>query len=184
MKETNLPDQEVVGNQIVEDISHIICEALGEGAVACQACDSTLWEGTRVVVYAFRPVGEPTFQIGYTKCAEGRYAPSECFTLGVRELLVEGRVGKCSDQAMQLSWPVLVAPEPVAVSAASTTSVRWFSDDAWERVRNDVVGEPGPVTELDEDEPVSLVDRVLRVRVAEQCAALRECEASCGGGVR
>jgi hypothetical protein len=184
MKRSTLPNDEGVGKQLIEDISDIINLALGEGAVACQACGCDLLEGSGVFVYAFRPVGELTFQIGYTKCAEGRYAPSECFTLGVRELLVEGRVGTCSDQATQSSWPVLVAPEPVAVSAASTTSVRWLSDDARERVRDGVDGEPGPVTELDQDDPVSLVDRVLRVRVAEQCAALGECDASCGGGAR
>ena len=115
--------KEGVDSRLIKDISKIKQKALGEGAVVCQACGSELREGAPVVVYAFRPIEEPTFEIGYTKCADGRYTPSECFTLGVRELLVEGRVGMCSDQAMQSSWPVLVAPEPVAVSAASTRSV-------------------------------------------------------------
>lgn len=173
-------------DQLVEDIEHIKAAALGEGVVVCQACGSELPEGAPVVVYAFHPIEEPTFQVGYTKCAEGRYTPSECFTLGVRELLVEARVGTCSDQATQSSWPMLVAPEPVAVSAASTKSVRWLSDETRGRVRDRGV-ESERVPELDpereRDEPASLVDRVLRVRVAERCSELRACESPCGGDV-
>jgi hypothetical protein len=179
----NPSDQEAIGGRITEDISQILGIALGEGAVVCQACGSELPEGAPVVVYAFCPIEEPTFEVGYTKCADGRYTPSECFTLGVRELLVEGRVGTCSDQATQSSWPVLVAPEPVAVSAASTKSVQWLSEETRERVR-DVGEEPERMSELngERDEPASLIDRVLRVRVAERCAELRACESPCGSG--
>lgn len=173
--------QEAIGKRLIEDISKIINFALGEGAVVCQACGSELPEGGSVAVYAFRPINKPTFQIGYTKCADGRYVPSECFTLGVRELLVEGRVGMCSDQAIQSSWPVLVAPEPVAVSAASTRSVQWLSDETRERVRDK---DEKRVSELnrERDEPESLIDSVLRVRVAERCAELGACESPCGSG--
>jgi hypothetical protein len=45
------------------------------------------------------------------------------FTLGVRELLVEGRVGRCIDTATQSSWPVLLAPDVLAVSHADTTGL-------------------------------------------------------------
>jgi hypothetical protein len=183
MKENEFTGQES-DDQLVEDIEQIKTAALGEGAVVCQACGSELREGAPVVVYAFRPIDKPTFEVGNTKCAEGRYVPSECFTLGVRELLVEGRVGTCSDQAIQSSWPVLVAPEPVAVSAASTKSVQWLSEETRERVRerdeSKRACEPDP--DRDRDEPASLIDRVLRVRVAERCAELRACESPCGRG--
>ena len=124
--------QEGIGKQLIKEISQIKQVALGEGAVVCQVCGSELREGTRVVVYAFRPAGESTFEIGQVKCADDRYVPTECFTLGVREIVVEGRVGWCSDQAMQSSWPVLLAPEPLVVSPASSTAavpvpgVAWF----------------------------------------------------------
>lgn len=184
MQNTGSYSQEGTERSIIKDIHQLQLVALGEGAVVCQACGSELREGAPVVVYAFQPLDKLTFQIGYTKCAEGQYVPSECFTLGVRELLVEGRVGTCSDQATQSSWPVLVAPEPVAVSAASTKSVQWLSDETRERVR-DVGSESEQVFELDSDrerdEPASLVDRVLRVRVAEHCAELRACEGPYGG---
>ena len=181
MKNSNLPNKETIGDQLIEDISQIVCKALGEGAVVCQACGSELREGAPVVVYAFRPIDKLTFQIGYTKCADGRYVPSECFTLGVRELLVEGRVGTCSDQAIQSTWPVLVAPEPVAVSAASTKSVRWLSDETRERVRDVDESEQESELNRERDEPASLVDRVLQARVAERCAELGACESPCGG---
>jgi hypothetical protein len=68
------------------------------------------------------------FQVGHVVCGdEGYELPTE-YTLGVRELLVEGRIGVCSDGATQSSWPVLLAPEVLAVSAAATKSVRKIPD--------------------------------------------------------
>lgn len=169
-------------DQLIKDIKQLEVTALGEGAVACQACGSQLREGRRIVVYAFRPAGTPTFEIGYVKCANGRRVPAECFTLGVRELVVEGRVGMCSDQASQSSWPVLVAPEVVAVSAAATKSLRWIADDAL----SSACGETGRSVNrrAEPDGPIPLVDQVLRERVEEKCAELRESDALCGGGQR
>jgi hypothetical protein len=80
---------------------------------------------------------------------------------------------------MQSSWPVLVAPEVLAVSPAATKSLRWIAGEAQIDVRAASV-ESGRGVEL--DGPVSLVDRVLRARVSEKRAELRACEASCGGG--
>jgi hypothetical protein len=91
-------------------------------------CGYSLREGDAVVVYAFRPAGEVMFQVGYVVCGdEGHELPTE-YTLGVRELLVEGRIGVCSDVATQSSWPVLLDPEVVGVSAAATKSVRKIPD--------------------------------------------------------
>ena len=184
MKHTTPRIQEGIGDRLIEDISQVEQLALGEGAVACQGCSDLLSEGSAVVVYAFRPAGEPTFQLGYVKCAEGRPVPSECFTLGVRELIVQGRVGTCSDQAMQSSWPVLVAPEVLAVSAADSKSVRWLGDD--ERPADAAVTDTGSAADDSDpdgrDAPPSLVDRVIRARVAETCDTQRACDASCGGG--
>ena len=132
MKKSDPTKQEAIGNQLIEDISQIQCIALGEGAVVCQVCGSELREGTTIVAYAFRPAGEPLFEIGHVKCTDDRHEPTECFTLGVREIVVVGRVGWCSDQAMQSSWPVLLAPEPLVVSPESSMSavpvpgVAWF----------------------------------------------------------
>jgi hypothetical protein len=51
----------------------------------------------------------------------------------VRELVLEGRVGTCSDQATQSSWPVLLAPQPRAVSPAETTRVYPLPGTTWFR---------------------------------------------------
>jgi hypothetical protein len=51
----------------------------------------------------------------------------------VRELVVEGRVGRCTDKATQSSWPVLLAPQPRAVSSADTTAVQPLPGIAWFR---------------------------------------------------
>ncbi|WP_302081076.1 hypothetical protein [Salinibaculum rarum] len=124
MKDSTLPNQEVVDNELTEELYQINNISLGEGAATCQVCGSSFCEGDIVTVYVFCPVGEVMFQVGYVICGDGKHEPPKEFTLGARELVVEGRVGWCSDVATQSSWPVLLAPAVVAVSGASTKSVR------------------------------------------------------------
>lgn len=125
MEESTPPNQEVVDERLIEDICQLNLISLGEGAATCLVCGSFLREGEAVVAYVFRPASEVVFQIGYVLCGADRDEYSLVFTLGVRELLVEGRVGWCSDGATQSSWPVLLAPEVLGVSAAATKSLRW-----------------------------------------------------------
>jgi hypothetical protein len=66
--------------------------------------------------------------------------------LGVRELVLDGRVGTCTDQATQSSWPVLLAPQPRAVSPADTTTIRPLPGTTWFRhpiTRSDVFAAAG-----------------------------------------
>jgi 5-methylcytosine-specific restriction endonuclease McrA len=123
--EDSSPDrQEGTDWKIIEEIIQLEKISLGEGAATCQVCGSSLREGEAVVVYVFRPAGEVMFQVGHVVCGdEGHELPTE-YTLGVRELLVEGRIGLCSDGATQSSWPVLLDPEVSGVSAAATKSLR------------------------------------------------------------
>jgi hypothetical protein len=121
--------QESIDNRLLEEIHQLIGVSLGEGAAMCQVCGSPLHEGDAVVVYVYRPAGSVRYQVGHVVCGDGRHTQIEVFTLGVRELLVEGRVGWCSDGATQSSWPVLLAPDVVGVSAAATKSLRRISDD-------------------------------------------------------
>ena len=133
MENSNPPDQEVVGEQLIEDISQLLEFALGEGAAVCEVCDDKLREGAPLVAFAFRSVDQPAFEIGHVKCTECRHEPTEYFTLGVRELVVDGRVGTCSDPATQSWWPVLLAPQPRAVSPADTTTVHPLPGTTWFR---------------------------------------------------
>ena len=128
MKNSNSKTQEGSDRPLIKDIHQINYISLGEGAATCQVCGSSLREGESVVVYVFRPAGEVMFQVGYVVCGDEDHELPEEYTLGVRELVVEGRVGWCSDGATQSSWPVLLDPEVVAVSAAATKSVREISD--------------------------------------------------------
>lgn len=146
MVNSNPPNQEVVGEQLVEDISQLLRIALGEGAAACEACGEQLREGASIVAFAFRPAERSAFQVGHVKCVECRHEPSEYFTLGVRELVLDGRVGTCADPATQSSWPVLLAPQPRAVSPADTTTVEPLAGTTWFRrpiARSDVFAAAG-----------------------------------------
>jgi hypothetical protein len=69
------------------------------------------------------------FQVGYVMCGNEDHELPEEYTLGVRELVVEGHVGWCSDGLTQSSWSVLLEPDILAVSAAATKSVRKIPDD-------------------------------------------------------
>jgi hypothetical protein len=118
---------------LIEDISQLKQIALGEGAAVCEACGAELREGAPLIAFAFRPAERSGFTVGHVKCVECRLEPTEYFTLGVRELVLEGRVGTCSDPATQSSWHVLLAPRPRAVSAADSTAVELLPGSTWFR---------------------------------------------------
>jgi hypothetical protein len=128
MRNSNSKSQEGSDRPLIEEIHQINHISLGEGAATCQVCGFPLHEGKSVVVYVFRPAGEVMFQVGNVLCDNKGHELIEEYTLGVRELMVEGRVGWCSDGATQSSWPVLLDPEVVAVSAAATKSARLVPD--------------------------------------------------------
>ena len=118
MKESELSRQKLA-DRLIEDITQINKITLEEGAAICQICGSQRREGDPVTAYAFRPAGTPTFRLGFVTCTD--CSPITRFTLGVRELVVEGRIGTCTDVATQSSWPVFLAPAPRVVSPAHTT---------------------------------------------------------------
>jgi hypothetical protein len=119
--------------QLIEDINQIEPISLGEGAAACEVCGEELREGAPVVVFSFRPAERSTFEIGHVKCTDCRHEPSEYCTLGVRELVLDGRVGTCTDAVTQSSWPVLLSPQPRAVSPVDTTTIQPLPGTVWFR---------------------------------------------------
>jgi len=133
MDESAPVGQESIDGRLLEDIHQISGNSLGEGAATCQVCGSPLQEGVAVVVYAFRPAGAVRFQLGFVTCGDDQHERQSEYTLGVRELIVEGRVGLCSDGATQSSWPVLLAPDIVGVSAAATKSLRLIATEITEQ---------------------------------------------------
>ena len=112
--------------QLVTTVSELDHVSLAETSTECQHCGRSLTEGDDVVVYVSQPADERTYKIGDCVCARPDHRQREVFTLGVRELLVGGRIGTAADAATQSTWPILVDPAPVAVSAAATTTLRWL----------------------------------------------------------
>jgi len=88
--EDSIPDQqEGTDRKIIEEIYQLERIALGEGVAVCEACGEELREGAPLVVFAFRPANQLAFETGHVKCTECRHEPTEYFTLGVRELVLE-----------------------------------------------------------------------------------------------
>ena len=128
MQKSTPPRHEVTDPELIEDIYQLKRISLGEGAATCQVCGTTLTQGETVVVYVFRPAGTVGYQVGYITCDDEAHDHPTEFTLGVRELVLEGRVGQCADSTTQSAWPVLLAPTPVTVSATPTTTHRDLPD--------------------------------------------------------
>jgi hypothetical protein len=152
MKKSKPSNQEVVGERLIEDISQLEQHALGVGDGTCQVCGQKILEGSPIAVYAFRPAGASHWQVGHSKCDADRPHRTENFTLGVRELIVDGRVGCVLDQAMQSHWPVLLAPRMRAISPESTTDVfdvRWLPS----HVRHSRLARTDDSTPADPPEP-------------------------------
>ena len=124
MNESKTEGQEGNDKDLIEDINQLKSVALGEGAVACQVCGTPLRGGSPVSVYVYRPAGESTFEIGHIICGDDGHDLTTHFTLGVRELIVDGRVGLCSDVATGACWPVLLDPSVRVVSTMESRAGR------------------------------------------------------------
>ena len=109
-------------------IAAIEHQHLGTDSVQCQICKQTLREGDTVTVYAFRAAGTPQFDIGYVMCGgDIHHHPTEVMR-GVHELIVTGRIGRCTDVATQQSWLTLLAPTLRKESLAHSRRLRSSTD--------------------------------------------------------
>ena len=100
--------------------------SLASTSGACQHCGRTFTEGDDVVAYVHKPAEQRTHEVGHCVCAHAEHRHQEVFTLGLHELLFAGRIGIASDAATQSTWPILVEPVPLGVSAPATTTIRWL----------------------------------------------------------
>jgi hypothetical protein len=119
MNESKLRLQEDSAEELIEDVYQIIYQFPGVGVV-CQVCESAVEEGMRVCAYVFRRCPHSMWAVGQVRCADHPLSLASLASLGVRELAVTARVGTCTDQASQRSWPVLLAPRIRSVSPADT----------------------------------------------------------------
>ena len=125
--------------QLIEYISQIQYIALGKGAATCHVCGARILPGRTVAVYVYRPAGASQYRRGACYCATHNDEHTD-FRRGRRELVVIGRVGTCTDQARQTSWPVLLAPELVAVNkkcSADANAPTPIPEDARETTTNE-----------------------------------------------
>jgi len=130
MSDSELNQYEGTAKRLIEDINQLNKVALGEGAAACQVCGSELPDGAPVTVFAYRPAGQPTYELAYVSCGESEHDLLTYFTLGVRDLLLDGHVGRCSDPRTDTSWPVLLDPAIRAVSPTDSTTARIAPESA------------------------------------------------------
>jgi hypothetical protein len=113
-------------DEIIASIGQL---SLASTSGACQHCGRSFTEGDDVVAYVSKPADQRTHEVGHCVCAHREHRQQEVFTLGVHELLVAGRIGLASDAATQSTWPILVEPVPLGVSAPATTTIRWLPSE-------------------------------------------------------
>lgn len=107
-------------------ISHLHIQSPDEPV--CQICGEPPTEGDQIILYLYKPAGSAKYSIGQCRCRSHDDNLPSLFTLGVRELMVDGRIGQCRDHATQQMWPVLIDPSIRLISAQDTTSGRVVSD--------------------------------------------------------
>jgi len=116
--------------EITNALHHL---TLADAPLNCQVCNETLTDGDEILCHLQCPAGETGYDITQIRCLAHSDDMESLLTLGTEELLVAGRIGRCSDQAIQQSWPVLLAPELRVVSSAATATGKEintrFSDD-------------------------------------------------------
>jgi hypothetical protein len=115
------------------DLAQLDGTGLGEETPLCDTCKQPLTEGRRLTVYARRTADTATFELGTVTCFEHRHDQQTQFDTEARELVVEGCVGRCSDQAKQTSWPILLHPQSRVISPIGTVDGQMVSNDPWFR---------------------------------------------------
>ena len=139
-------------DKITEDISNLSLNLLGKEAAICSECGKHIREGESVTVNVIHPPNASTYNLSKITCETHHLNLLDEFETEARELIVRGRVGWCSDQATQSSWPVLVAPRVYVVSRSGEKSghiVPTELRDGGERALNPILNfertEPEPV---------------------------------------
>ena len=127
-KETTELQNSGTNTQLEQALSHLSIASATEDSPTCQVCSNPLIEGDQITLYLYKPVGSSRYSVGQYRCSEHDDNLTNLFTLGVRELVVDGRVGQCRDHATQQVWPVLLAPSVRLISVPDTTSGRVVSE--------------------------------------------------------
>ena len=110
--------------QFRQVLSHLKIASTTDQNPTCQVCCEPIEEGDQITLYLSKPAGKAEYTIGQCRCRNHDDKLTSLLTLGVEELVVDGRVGQCSDHATQQKWPILLAPSIRLLSSADTKSGR------------------------------------------------------------
>ncbi|SNR71217.1 hypothetical protein SAMN06266787_11348 [Halorubrum ezzemoulense] len=102
------------------DLAQLTRIPLNTADPICQVCGQPLHEGDDITAYAYRAAGEPAYAIGYIMCGADVHEHPIVFTRGVREYVLTGHVGACSNTRTQSTTFVLLDPIPVVTSPTTT----------------------------------------------------------------
>ncbi|MDB2239120.1 hypothetical protein [Halorubrum ezzemoulense] len=129
-RDSQQPGDTPIGALTDEIVARLDQLSLASTSGACQHCGRSFTEGDEIVAYVHKPADQRIHEVGHCVCVHREHRQQEVFTLGVHELLVAGRIGLASDAATQSTWPILVEPVPLGVSAPATTTIRWLPPEA------------------------------------------------------
>jgi hypothetical protein len=101
--------------------------------LACQVCGQSLHEGDDITAYAYRAAGKSAYELGYIMCEADRHSHPTVFTRGVREHVVTGHIGTCTDTQRQSTSYVLLDPTIVVTSPTTTTDTHVHPEASTER---------------------------------------------------
>ena len=128
MLQTNITVESNTDQELVEAVATLHQTTLADDQLSCQVCNESINEGDEVICHLQSPAEQDCYEITQTRCIDHDDLTG-LLTLGVDELVVDGRVGQCRDHATQQTWPVLLAPSVRLISAPDTTSGRVVSND-------------------------------------------------------
>jgi hypothetical protein len=107
-------------NPQAADLAQLTHISLNTTNPICQVCGQPLHEGDDITAYAYRAAGEPAYAIGYIMCGSDVHEHPTVFTRGVREYVLTGHIGTCSNTQTQSTTFVLLDPTPVVTSPTTT----------------------------------------------------------------
>jgi hypothetical protein len=115
--------QNCVGSEQTEEIKQHLFD--------CQVSEQGLRDGAAVVAYAVRACPHAPWLVHQLRCPRHPPSLSSLSTLGVCEVVVEGRVGRVVDTGLQRDWVTVVDPEVVAWSPAHTRDAVSVESEEW-----------------------------------------------------
>jgi hypothetical protein len=112
--------------QLRQVFSHLHIQSFDEPV--CQVCEERLTAGEQITLYLYKPAGTSRYSIGQCRCRTHEKDLPALFTLGVRELIVDGRIGQHQEPTTEETRAVLFTPSVRLISAADTNSGRRPTD--------------------------------------------------------